>query len=157
MTSLLEPHKYLGWDRHNTEEETRGLVPDACILFKRYLESGRMINIYDWYQSFSVTMDEDGAHSEDDMDVDKTPTKQKWNKASQHPSPQKRGRGRPPKIPKTPLPEIVKTKVKGDEERVREMQARFLRAMSELEFVGFLKHTSRKSDHVLKTVFDLPD
>ena len=41
--------------------------------------------------------------------------------------------------------------------RKREIQARFIRSLHELDFLGFVKHTGRKVDHVVKTSFDLPD
>lgn len=28
-------------------------LPDTSILFARYLESGRLINLYDWFESFA--------------------------------------------------------------------------------------------------------
>jgi len=39
----------------------------------------------------------------------------------------------------------------------REVQARFMRALQELDYLGFIKHTGRKADHVIRTVFDIPD
>lgn len=43
----------------------------------------------------------------------------------------------------------------GDEQerRTRRKQARFLRAVGDLAYVGFLQPTSRKAEHVLKSVF----
>ena len=38
-----------------------------------------------------------------------------------------------------------------------EVQARFMRALHELDFMGFVKHTGRKADHVMKTIYDIPD
>ena len=38
----------------------------------------------------------------------------------------------------------------------REIQARFLRSMHEVEWMGFLKSTGRKKEHVLRTVYDPP-
>lgn len=33
------------------------LIPDTALLFKGYLESGRMVNVYDWYMSFKEGLD----------------------------------------------------------------------------------------------------
>lgn len=77
---------------------------------------------------------------EDGMAVNETPSKRKTrgNGASQ-------GTGK------------VENRISPVDGRKREFQARFMRAIHELEFVGFLKHTGRKADHVLKTVFDVID
>ncbi|KAI6020231.1 hypothetical protein BKA83DRAFT_4297889 [Pisolithus microcarpus] len=53
---------------HNTgddaEDEDDSLVhmPDTTILFQRYLESGKMINVYDWFESFAVVLEEQRRH-----------------------------------------------------------------------------------------------
>jgi len=45
-----------------------------------------------------------------------------------------------------------------EEERWKvEVQARFIRALHELDYLGFIKHTGRKADHVLRTLFDIDD
>jgi origin recognition complex subunit 3 len=40
-----------------------------------------------------------------------------------------------------------------------EVNARFIRALHELDYLGFIKHTKRKgkADHVLRTLFDVAD
>ena len=38
-----------------------------------------------------------------------------------------------------------------------EVQARFMRALHELDFMGFVRHTGRKPDHVIRTIYDVPD
>ena len=38
-----------------------------------------------------------------------------------------------------------------------EVQARFIRALHELDYMGFVKHTGRKPDHVIRTIYDIPD
>lgn len=34
------------------------------------------------------------------------------------------------------------------------VQARFMRALHELDYMGFVKHGGRKAEHVARTVFD---
>ncbi|XP_058809862.1 origin recognition complex subunit 3 [Phymastichus coffea] len=70
--------------------------PDICIVYKLHLECGKMINLYDWLQSYLTIVDPD--HYEDDVD---------------------------------PV-----------------LQARFTRAVAELQFLGFIKATRKKTDHV---------
>lgn len=31
--------------------------PDTCILFRRYTEAGKVINLYDWFESFVVSVE----------------------------------------------------------------------------------------------------
>ena len=33
--------------------------PDACVLYKLYLECGRMINLYDWFVAFSSVIEKE--------------------------------------------------------------------------------------------------
>jgi origin recognition complex subunit 3 len=116
--------------------------PDVTILFRRYVESGKMINVYDWYESFSMALEDLGAsEGEDDMELNDTPSKKKTKGNVT--------------IDGTKQTDISVSRAA--DERKREFQARFMRAIHELEFVGFLKHTGRKADHVLKTVFDVID
>ena len=37
------------------------------------------------------------------------------------------------------------------------VQARFVRALHTLDFVGLVKHTGRKAEHVMRTVYDVPE
>jgi origin recognition complex subunit 3 len=105
----------------NDRSESRELweLPDTSILFRRYMDSGRVINVYDWLESFAVVLE----------------------------SQRQRGSRR-------------KGKKKEDEEGKwkMEVQARFMRALQELDYLGLMKHTGRKADHVIKTVLDInPD
>ena len=42
-------------------------------------------------------------------------------------------------------------------QREAQMHARFLRAVQELDFLGFVKHTGRRAEHIQKTVFEPPE
>ena len=44
-----------------------------------------------------------------------------------------------------------------EEQWKNEVQARFMRALHELDYMGFVKHTGRKPDHVIRTIYDVPD
>ncbi len=98
-----------------------------------------MINVYDWFESFQLALERQREHlKEQDND--------KKRKSSQ----KKRGKGKAA----VEQPEEDER----DEERWRlEVQARFIRALHELDYLGFIKHTGRKADHVLRTVFDVGD
>ncbi|KAG0192427.1 Origin recognition complex subunit 3 [Apophysomyces sp. BC1034] len=75
--------------------------PDTCILYKLYLECGRMINLYDWFVAFGCILERE-----------RRPTS---------------------------------TKIQENE-----VQARFIRSVAELQFLGFIKPTQRKTDHVVR-------
>jgi hypothetical protein len=32
-------------------------LPDTSILYRRYLDAGKMINVYDWFESFKLVLD----------------------------------------------------------------------------------------------------
>ncbi|KAL7054671.1 hypothetical protein AAHC03_025863 [Spirometra sp. Aus1] len=75
-------------------------LPDLCILYKLYLEAGKLINLYDWLVAFATVVG-DPSNS---RTLNEIPSQ--W------------------------------------------MQARFLRGVSELEHLGFIKGTRRRIDHV---------
>jgi origin recognition complex subunit 3 len=117
-------------------------LPDTSILFRGYLEAGRMINVFDWYQSFAAVLD-----------------------AQQHKALETGGQenvGDPPdealhgrrRSDDEDAMEVDGEEAE-DEEWGVEVQARFIRGIHELDFMGFLKHTGRKPDHVTRTVFDV--
>ena len=153
-------------DEDEDEDEDESLVhmPDTSILFQRYLESGRMINVYDWFESFAVVLEAQKRHK----------------KPSGKPS--RDGNSSVPRTPRTPRTpsrygrsnKKQQQNADGDEEGEAprdeereeaeeeleswrlEVQARFIRALHELDYVGFIKHTGRKRDHVQRTVLDAP-
>lgn len=137
VTSLLEPRGYLGWGASYHMTDARSL-PDVSLAFQRYVDSGKMINLYDWYQTF-VTAFEGYDGENDSMDVEDTPTKPRHNKPSRLMQRKK----------------ASQSTADADAVDKRELQARFMRTVHELEFVGFLKRTGRRTEHVIKTVFDI--
>ncbi|KAI9021574.1 origin recognition complex subunit 3 N-terminus-domain-containing protein [Phycomyces nitens] len=75
--------------------------PDSCILYKLYLECGRLINLYDWFVAFGCIIERE----------------------------------------KRPADNLLSE---------NEVQARFIRSVAELQFLGFIKPTQRKTDHVMR-------
>jgi origin recognition complex subunit 3 len=102
-----------------------------------------MINVYDWFESFQTILEtqrmELKNRSVNDNDRRKTRT----------PSPRKRGKMK--QAPPETEEDLQRWKV--------EVNARFIRALHELDYLGFIKHTKRKAkaDHVLRTLFDVTD
>ncbi|CAG9832857.1 unnamed protein product [Diabrotica balteata] len=101
--ALNDPHFYLRCKCCETANSTsiKPSMPDISIAYKLHLEYGKMINLYDWLQSFVSIVD----------------------------------------------PEIV---TQGSSKMVvkPELQARFTQAVAELEYLGFIKSSKRKTDHV---------
>jgi len=139
VSGLLRPHDYAE-DPSSTLQAypsaTKALweLPDTSILFKRYLDSGKMINVYDWFESFKFVLDTQRSHL--------------LERASG--TPKKRGKGKAAK-------RQVEMTEEEEEQWNIQVQARFIRAMHELDYLGFIKHTGRKADHLLRTVFDIND
>lgn len=107
-----------------------------------------MINVYDLFESFRGVLEMQ---------------RQEAKKTT-------RGRGSPRKVYGSPKKGKVQDKGKGKgkgkevamdkKEEARwqlKCQARFIRALHELDYMGFLKHTGRKQDHVMRTVFEIGD
>lgn len=82
-----------------------------------------MINVYDWYESFSQVIESQRSHL---APVD-------GGQSNGHRDEEK------------------------EEEWKMHVQARFVRALHTLDFVGLVKHTGRKADHVMRTVYDIPE
>lgn len=144
MAGLLRPFDFT--DNHHLAEETASedalwKLPDTSILFKRYLDSGKMINVYDWFESFQAVLEaqKDALIKLASPKKSKTPKKQSAKAKGK----QKQQDGDDLNVTQT------------EEEWRLEVQARFIRALHELDYLGFIKHTKRKADHVIRTVFDL--
>ena len=152
VNSLLHPHSVLREFEAITSEEYNDAEnsappedweqPDTSILFRRYMEAGRMINVYDWYESFAQILDAQ---------------RREIARAKQATV---RGRREKGKQKARPRPKDVAIEDMTEEEQDEwqtEVQARFIRALHELDFMGFVKHTGRKADHIIRTIYDIPD
>ncbi|KAG8889916.1 hypothetical protein FRB98_001962 [Tulasnella sp. 332] len=131
-SALARPHAYLQCtcciDAHgSTDDASLVTLPDESIVFLRYLNSGKMVNVYDWFDTFAM-----GLGGEDTMQV--SPRKQK-NKSRR---------------------KEEKTEEEEEEWR-QQLQARFLRCFHEFDLLGLLKQTGRKQDHVMRTVYEMED
>ncbi|KAL6306948.1 origin recognition complex subunit 3 N-terminus-domain-containing protein [Sparassis latifolia] len=136
------------------EGATRALweLADTSILFHRCAEAGRMVNVYDWFQAFAVVLEEQ--------------RRQLWRM-------HRRAEDRPRNEKGKDKERAAEMEIDGggeeddegedddqgeDEEKWRvEVQARFIRALHELDYMGFVKPTGRKADHIVRTTFDVPD
>lgn len=159
INALLHPHEFVeefealfsgkekGTDPdHRQREEDLTDLPDTSILFRRYMEAGKTINVYDWYGAFAQVLDAQ---------------RRKLAKQQSKPTRGRKGKGKARKKDAVPdlLRDVAIEKMSEAEQEAwqREVQARFIRALHELDFMGFIKHTGRKADHIIRTVYDIPD
>ncbi|TFY63732.1 hypothetical protein EVG20_g6195 [Dentipellis fragilis] len=145
LSGLLYPYEYVESSTEDTGDNSvskrRALwgLPDITILLRRYLDAGRMINVFDWYESFAVVLENQREHIMNPPKPKSTKTNTKGKKAAKAKAPQE---------------DDHREEEEGDREDEWKMyvQARFVRALHELDFLGFIKHTGRKPDHVMRTV-----
>lgn len=162
MQALLYPHSVVA--RHaalfgeaDAAEEAEAPMPaiwelpDTSILFHRYMEAGKMLNVYDWFESFAVVLDTQ---------------RERLREAKAQSTP--KGRGARGKARGKGKANGSRSRTAGDEDEEEgdededemwkeELQARFIRALHELDYMGFVKHTGRKVDHVTRTISDVLD
>ncbi|KAI0630536.1 hypothetical protein C8Q77DRAFT_1211544 [Trametes polyzona] len=133
-------------------------LPDTSIAFRRYVEAGRMVNVYDWFESFAVVLE--------------TQRRKLRRRAQLAQGAQPNGKGGTPRARRRSAEEDVDMEradqdsgsdedeemdEEGEEKWKIEVQARFMRALHELDYMGFVKHTGRKPDHVIRSIYDIPD
>jgi len=156
ISGLLHPLDYIDADATSSSQQRRRLpeiweLPDTSILFKRYMESGKMINVYDWFESFAVVLESQRQKMKKERLADS---------AGGIGSTPRKGRGKGKSKGKQRQVEADENMEGGEEDEEKwkmEMQARFIRALHELDYLGFVKHTGRKADHVLRAVFDVAE
>jgi origin recognition complex subunit 3 len=131
LAGLADPYAFVEVDADERPRRALWEMPDTAILFRRYVEAGRLVNVYDWYESFALVLDRQRGQ------VRAREAKGK-GKGKAHVGDERGGNE--------------------DEEGWKmHVQARFMRALHELDFLGFVKHTGRKADHIMRTVYDGAD
>ncbi|KAI8595169.1 hypothetical protein EDD21DRAFT_51588, partial [Dissophora ornata] len=144
QTALGQPELYLNCDCCHPPSGAAGsssspaemVLPtqhDTCILYKLYVECGRMINMYDWFTAFGMILERGAVDNNDDND----------NEDQDNVPPRKRAKTKLKK--KGSKSEQDENKQGLDQ---KEVQARFISGVAELQFMGFIKPTNRKTDHV---------
>ena len=139
-------------------------LPDASILFRRYADAGRMVNVFDWFQSFAVVLESQRRHLRGhERDAGEPTVNGK--------SPRRNGAG--PQAAAQKGKQRRNGAVDGDGDGTsdhedneddedsegwrEEVQARFIRALHTLDHMGLVRHTGRKADHIIRTVYDVLD
>lgn len=103
--AMRQPSKILGSLPPNQH-------PDTAVAYRILAEGGRLVSLYDWYNSFAAMLTAGRIQHDEDGNVIMDPIS------------------------------------------TAELQGRFGKACSELEFLGFLKYTNRKTDHVARLAFE---
>lgn len=114
----------------NDANALRPTMPDISIAYKLLLECGQQVNIYDWLTAFKVIVDPDNA------DENEIPAVIQW---VLH-------------MPYWPIGFWTFLK-KISSFNSLHFRARFTRARDELQFLGFIKSSKRKTDHVTRTTW----
>lgn len=110
-----------------------------------------MINVGDWWRAFEQTApDEPDLEEEDEEAVSR--------KGKESASAKRKRNGGDMEDDSEKESDAGEEDDEDEEEevedvRLRRKQARFLRAVGDLAFAGFLQPTSKKAEHVLKSVF----
>ncbi|KAL7750768.1 Origin recognition complex subunit 3 [Sorochytrium milnesiophthora] len=139
QAALGHPNLYLHSDQ--------ALSPDTCILYRLYLECGRMINLYDWFEAFRCMLGEDGMTNGADTPPATPPPPAKKQRTAGR-SPAKRKAAVATKSASKDSGDLIACK---DGSRVSAtLLARFIRSVAEMQLLGFIKPTTRKTDHVLR-------
>ncbi|KAJ7294107.1 hypothetical protein C8J57DRAFT_1211464, partial [Mycena rebaudengoi] len=102
--------------KEETEDDEENLqdLPDTSILFKGYVRAGKTMNVYDWFDHFRHVAEA-----------------QRYAALA---TGKGKGKARKPK----------KAEADDDDEMWKlSVQARFMRALHELDYLGFVKHTGR--------------
>lgn len=125
-------------------------MTDVAVAYRLYRDTGKTINLGDWWMAFDVS-----AKNEEKVVVENDGEEDGEMNGN---SPSKKGKGKGKQKNKRQRAEVEEDEEEEESEDeedgpIRRKQARFLRALGDLAYVGFLQPTTRKSEHVLKSVF----
>lgn len=100
-SALMKPHAYLKCEccKYLESADLSSTLPDMCLAYKLHLEGGKLINLYDWMQSYRSV---------------------------------RTGNKKP----------------SSDEEKL--IEAQFFRSVAELQLLGYVRSTRKKTDHVAR-------
>ncbi|RPD53750.1 hypothetical protein L226DRAFT_469917 [Lentinus tigrinus ALCF2SS1-7] len=176
IAALLHPHDFIrahagltgtaglisSGDEDSSGDPALWELPDTSIAFRRYVEAGRMVNVFDWFESFAVVLDNQRKQLKRRAAAAAPPTPARVNGRGKR-SPVKgkgravNGKSKPEEHEDGEESSDESMDEEEEEQWKNEVQARFIRALHELDYMGFVKHTGRKPDHVIRTIYDVPD
>jgi len=164
QTALGQPEVYLNCEccPAGTADTILPTQHDTCILYKLYVECGRMINLSDWFTAFGMILerglddetnelsDEEGEEGEEEEIVVANGKRGRSARASVA---TKAKRSKLAKMKKSAAKKKKQQQRKGAKKPTldpKQVQARFITAVAELQFLGFIKPTNKKTDHVMR-------
>ncbi|EED84139.1 predicted protein [Postia placenta Mad-698-R] len=154
-------------DVREGEGEDEDALPDTALLFRRYAEAGRLVNVYDWFQSFAGALD-GRRRRERRAAVTSSGNAHAHGVSGAVSNGKGKGRARahiPMEVDGADedacRSEEEESELGEDEDEAAaeawriEVQVRFIRALHELDYLGVVKPTGRKADHVVRTLYNV--
>lgn len=127
-SALADPHMFTGDPRQEDPLRRLHEMPDVSILWKGYCESGKLINVADWYTFFESIV-------EDHVHIGNSSKSQALKD-----DPFQSG----PSTGQAATHSATKQEI---------IRARFIHAVHQLDYLGLLKHQNRRREHVAKAAF----
>jgi origin recognition complex subunit 3 len=115
------------------------------------ISPGRLINLHDWWQSFSNALDARGEADNSNAPCDESDDGKKQDKKKG----KKKQRTKQRAAKSAGGSGSGSGSVKAQQKVQRQRLARFVRCVSELKGLGFVRVTGRKADHVIRLVFGM--
>ena len=117
-------------------------MPDISIVYHLMEERGKDINLYDWFQSFVMVVDTN------------TKSHVSLTTSSKNAKKKKKKRGKNHENESTDALEQFSDNLQKSINDL-DLQARFVAAVSDLQYLGCIRPHHRKSDHVTRLVFGM--
>jgi hypothetical protein len=155
LQALSNPHHYMAnLERDVTANHIYKEMPDISIVYSLMEERGKDINLYDWFQSF-VTIVDDGIKDKDYVDLMDQASSSSSSSSNRRRKKQKNGIGTRKKRQDAAM--ILKQMKEDLEKSITnvDLQARFVTAVSDLQYLGCIRPHHSKADHVTRLIFGM--
>ena len=149
LAALSNPHHYMAnLERDANEKHIYKEMPDISIVYSLMEERGKDINLYDWFQSFVTIVDE---NIDDKTYLDLTD----GNSSGTSGKKKKKRIGTRKKS--QDAAELLKKLTDDLDKSVKnvDLQARFVTAVSDLQYLGCIRPHHKKADHVTRLIFGM--
>ncbi|KAL8293081.1 hypothetical protein RQP46_000775 [Phenoliferia psychrophenolica] len=132
------------------DESTDGPRSDVAVAYRLYRETGKLINLGDWWSTFDLNALDEPASEEEKDEEEAAPDPKGKGKGKAKAATNGKGKKRARSVESE---EEEEEEEREEDDPARRKQARFLRAVGDLALAGFLQPTARKAEHALKSVF----
>jgi len=120
--------------------------------YRLYLEQGRIINLYDWFNAFSTVMESKPANAKATRKKAGSGKREVSDEHTAEPSSSSKQQSALLYVLITPSIRSLRY-LKFCSVDINSARARFLQATAELHIMGFFKSSERRLDHVMKLSF----